>query len=193
MSLHFLIREHITHKSTLTECIGYIVIGFSCFPDISHTFKLSSLSALHLVTSPYRWCTSQPRFPTLCWSFCWSEEWPCLARLMAFCILLHQSGRSWMMQRCPNNRQTWHDCPFFVSKLSSAVRCGKMQPLRSFSHCRLRGEASSPCPPTISSTITATGKHIKCKMLFQRHWVITLLRWIMTIRWRNNNNDYNAA
>lgn len=56
-----------------------------------------------------------------------------------------------------------------VFNLSSFARCGKMQPLRSFSLCRLRGEASSPCLPTTSSTITATGKHIKGKPCFRLH------------------------
>lgn len=46
------------------------------------------------------------------------------------------------------------------------TRCGKTQPLRSSSLCRLLGEASSLSPPTISFTITATGKHTKGKLFF---------------------------
>lgn len=64
-----------------------------------------------------------------------------------------------------------------VFNLSPFARCGKTQPLRSFSLCRLRGEASSLCLPTTSSTITATGKHIKGKPCFRLHWEVTLLRW----------------
>lgn len=63
------------------------------------------------------------------------------------------------------------------SNLYSYVRYGKTQPLRSFSLCRLRGEASSLCLPTTSSTITATGKLIKGKACFRLHREITLLRW----------------
>lgn len=137
--------------------------------------------AFHFVASLHRWYTLQPRFPTLCWSFCWSEEWLCLVPLMASYILSHQSGRSLMMQRYPNIHQQSHSCPcfciFFFCKLSSSVRCGKTQPLRSFSLCRLLGEASSLCLPTTSSAITATGKHIKGKLCFRLHWEITMLRW----------------
>lgn len=61
----------------------------------------------------YRWYTSQPRFPTSCWSSCWSEVWPCPGPLMASYILSHQSGKSWMMPRYTNAYQTWHECAFF--------------------------------------------------------------------------------
>lgn len=60
----------------------------------------------------------------------------------------------------------------------SRVRCGKMQPLRSFSLCRLLGEASSLSPPTISSTITATGKHTKGKLFFWHHRYTTLYLYV---------------
>lgn len=47
-----------------------------------------------------------------------------------------------------------------------SLRCGKTLLLRSSSPCRLLGAASSRCLLTISSTITATGKHIKGKLCF---------------------------
>lgn len=147
-------------------------------------FSLSVLHSSYLVPSPLRWFISQPHFPTWCWSSCSSEEWPSPAPLTASSILSHQSGRSWTMQRYPTPagliQPTMCFAPFCVPPVFSFflffylqplpfVRCGKTQPLRSSSLCRLLGEASSLSPPTISSTITATGKHTKGKPCFWHH------------------------
>lgn len=127
-------------------------------------------------SSLLRWCISQPHFPTWCWSSCSSEEWPFPVPSTASFTLSHQSGRNWTMQRYLTPAlQIKPSCvlhclslpaPYLQLPLSSSARCGKTQPLRSSSLCRLLGEASSLSPHTISSTITATGKHTKGKPCF---------------------------
>lgn len=85
-------------------------------------------------------------------------------------------------------------CPFPALHLQpflSSVRCGKTQPLRSSSLCRLLGEASSLSLPTISSTITATGKHTKGKPCFwQTHSNCHCRHWhCFFMSGRNVNNE----
>lgn len=125
-------------------------------------------------TSFERWCISQPLFPTWFWWFSWSEAWPSRGPLTVSSTSSHQSGRNWWMERCNDlGRLVFSlNCPSKVwfSFLGlmwsvSSVRCGKTRPLRSFSRCLPRGEAWSRSPPTISSTITATGKHTKGKIM----------------------------